>query len=97
VTTSYKDKTNRPFGHEDDSQSNQDNDSDEPPMEIDSSQTSTTPSTITKTSDENTLFEKMAEEPAMLARFEAMMLKRKEASAQEDTDTSPGTKPHVVK
>jgi hypothetical protein len=69
VTTSYKDKTNHPRDHEDDSQSNQDNNTDEPPMEIDSSQTSTTPSTITKTSDENTLFEKMAEDPAMLARL----------------------------
>jgi hypothetical protein len=66
-------------------------------MNIDSSQTSTTPSTITKTSDKNTLFKKMAEDPAMLARFEAMMLKCKEASAQEDTNASPGTETHGVK
>jgi hypothetical protein len=50
-----------------------------------------------KTSDGNTLFKKMAEDPAMLARFEAMILKRKEASAQEDTNNSPGTGPHGVK
>jgi hypothetical protein len=96
VTMSYKDKTSL-RSQEDDSQDNQDDDTDEPPMNIDSSQTSTTPSTITKTSDENTLFEKMADDPAMLARFEAMMLKRKEASAQEDTGSSPGTDPHGVK
>lgn len=59
---------------------------------IDSTETSTTPSTLTRTPDKDALLEEMAEDPEMIAKFEAMMIKRQSLkAAQVAKDATTGT------
>lgn len=58
---------------------------------IDSSQTSTTPSTLTKTPDKDALLAEMAADPEMIEKFERMMLQRKSQAAQSGKHPATGT------
>jgi hypothetical protein len=63
---------------------------------VDITDTSTTPSTLTKTSEEDILLEKIAarmtSDPDMIAKFQAMMFKLTPEAAQAANTTAPGTK-----
>jgi hypothetical protein len=62
---------------------------------VDITDTSTTPSTLTKTSEEDILLEiilvRMTSDPDMIAKFQAMMLKLSPKAAQAAHTTAPGT------
>lgn len=61
----------------------------------DSMETSTTPSTLTRTPDKDALLEEMADDPDMIAKFEALVLKRQAAQAAKNA--APGTDKHGSK
>jgi hypothetical protein len=67
-------------------------DDDDVPMEFGSpvsTETSTTPSTITKTSDRDALLAEMANDPEMIEKFQALMMKKPKAA--QAAKTAPGT------